>query len=169
VVVSDRFWRKQLGADPHAVGRTIRVNGRMATIVGIGPKDFLGFWPINPADLFIPVTCAGDLAPELNGDPLHRADRDVFRAVFRLARGVSLPSAEASLTATARILDREYGLEHDRDRKAKVRLMPGGTIMWMTPEQHAFVDTFDFVLWALVLTLVCANLANTSNTVCCTA
>jgi hypothetical protein len=63
VVVSERFWRAQLGADPHAVGRTLRLNGRMATVVGVGPKDFLGFWPVNPADLFVPVTCAGDLAP----------------------------------------------------------------------------------------------------------
>jgi len=160
VVVSDRFWRAHLGADPHAVGSTLRVNGRMATIVGIGPKDFLGFWPINPADLFVPVTCAESLAPELIGDPLHHADRAIFRAVLRLARGVTIPAAEASLTATARILDRENGLESDRDRKGKVRLMPGGTIMWMTPEQHAFVDTFNIALWALVLTLVCANLAN---------
>ena len=58
VVVSERFWRAHLGADPRVVGRTLRVNGRMAAIVGVGPKDFLGFWPINPADPFVPVTCA---------------------------------------------------------------------------------------------------------------
>jgi len=160
VVVSDRFWRAHLGADPRAVGRSLRLNGQMATIVGIGPKGFLGFWPVNPADLFVPVTSAGALVPELNGDPLHRPDRAIFRVVLRLAHGVTIPRAEASLTATARILDREYGLQFDRDRKGKVRLMPGGTIMWMTPEQRTFVNSFDFALWALVLTLVCANLAN---------
>ena len=36
VVISDRFWRKHLGADPLAVGHTLRLNGSMATIVGIG-------------------------------------------------------------------------------------------------------------------------------------
>ena len=160
VVVSERFWRAQLSADPHAVGRTLRVNGRIATIVGVGPKDFLGFWPINPADLFVPVTCAESLAPELSGDSLHRADRAIFRVVLRLAHGVTIPVAIASLTTTNRLLDRDYGLEPDRDRKGKVRLMPGGTIMWMTPEQHSFVDSFNVALWGLVLTLVCANLAN---------
>ncbi len=161
VVISDRFWRKHLGADPLAVGRALRLNGSMATIVGIGPKDFLGAWPGNPADLFVPVTCAGSLAPELSGDPLHAPDREIFRIVFRLAASVKMRTAEAALDAVTRNLDRENGIQHDRDRKGRVvRLMPAGTVMYITPEQSALVDTFDVVLWALVLALVCANLAS---------
>ena len=160
VVVSDRFWRTHLGADPHAVGRTLRLNGSMATIVGIGPKDFLGIWPQSPADLFVPVTCGVSLAPELSGDPLHGSDREIFRVVFRLAHGVTLPAAEAALDAMTRNIDQETGTRHDRDRKGRVvRLMPAGTVGYATPEQHALVDTFNVVLWALVLSLVCANLA----------
>ena len=161
VVVSDRFWRTHLGADPHAVGRGLRLNGSMATIVGIGPKDFLGIWPQSPADLFVPVTCGVSLAPELSGDPLHRSDREIFRVVFRLAHGVTLPAAEAALDAMTRNIDQETGARHDRDRKGRVvRLMPAGTVGYATPEQHALVDTFNVVLWALVLSLVCANLAS---------
>lgn len=160
VVVSDRFWRTHLGADPHAVGRSLRLNGSMATIVGIGPRDFLGIWPQSPADLFVPVTCGVSLAPELSGDPLHRTDREIFRVVFRLAHGVTLPAAEAALDSMTRLLDRETGARHGRDRKGRVvRLMPAGTVGYARPEQHALVDTFNVVLWALVLSLVCANLA----------
>jgi predicted permease len=160
VVVSDRFWRTHLDADPHAVGRSLRLNGSMATIVGIGPKNFLGIWPQSPADLFLPVTCGASLAPELSGDPLHRGDREIFRVVFRLAPGVTLPTAEAALDAMTRNLDQETGVRHDRDRKGRsVRLMPAGTVGYARPEQHALIDTFNVVLWALVLSLVCANLA----------
>jgi predicted permease len=160
VVVSDRFWHTHLGADPHAVGRSLRLNGSMATIVGIGPKDFLGIWPQSPADLFVPVTCGVSLAPELSGDPLHRSDREIFRVVFRLADGATLPAAEAALDAMTRLLDQETGARHARDLKGRVvRLMPAGTVGYATPEQHALVDTFNVVLWALVLSLVCANLA----------
>jgi macrolide transport system ATP-binding/permease protein len=160
VVVSDRFWRTRLGADPHAVGRSLRLNGSLATIVGIGPRDFLGIWPQSPADLFVPVSCAVSLAPELSGDALHRSDREIFRVVFRLAHGVTLPAAEAALNAMTRNLDRETGPRHDRDPKGRVmRLMPAGTVGYARPEQHALVDTFNIVLWALVLSLVCANLA----------
>jgi predicted permease len=161
VVVSDRFWRHHLGADPLAVGRTLRVNGSMATIVGIGPKDFLGVWPANAADLFVPVTCAGSLAPELSGNPLNAPNREIFRMVFRLAPGVKMRAAETALDAVTRNLDRESGVQHDRDRKGRlVRMMPAGTLMYVTPEQSAFLETFEVVLWALVLSLVCANLAS---------
>jgi predicted permease len=161
VVVSDRFWRTHLGADPHAVGRSLRLNGSMATIVGIGPKNFLGIWPQSPADLFVPVTCGVSLAPELSGDPLHRSDREIFRVVFRLAHGMTLPAAEAALDAMTRNLDQETEARHARDPKGRVvRLMPAGTVGYATPEQHAFIDTFNVVLWALVLSLVCANLAS---------
>jgi predicted permease len=160
VVVSDRFWRAHLGADPNAVGRRLRLNGRMATIVGIGPKDFLGIWPANAADLFVPVTCGASVAPELSGDPLN-SRREIFRVVLRLAHGVSIPMAEAALDAATRNLDQENGVQPDRDRKGKVvQLMPAGTFVIMRAEQRAFANTLTVVLWALVLTLVCANLSN---------
>jgi predicted permease len=158
LVVSDRFWRKQLGADPHAVGRTLRLNGKPVTIVGIGPKDFLGIYPGNPADLFIPVTCGITLAPELAGDPLHNPDREIFRVVFRLARGVTLARAEAAINAVTRNFDRERGLKSVHDRSTQ--LIPAGTFLYATPEQRSFTNTFNLVLWALVLALVCTNLAN---------
>jgi predicted permease len=158
VVVSDRFWRTHLNADPQAVGRTLRLNGSMATIVGVGPRNFLGIWPQSPADLFVPVTCGVSLAPELSGDPLHRTDREIFRVVFRLAPGVTMPQAEAALDAITRNFDRETGARPGHKGRV-VRLMPAGTVGYATPEQHALVDTFNVVLWALVLSLVCANLA----------
>ena len=158
VVVSDRFWRTQLGADTHAVGRILRLNGRPATIVGIGPKEFLGIWPGNPADLFVPVTCGVALAPELAGDPLNSPDREAFRVVFRLARGATLSMAEAALNAVIRNFDRERGVNRAHDRV--MQLMPAGTFMSATPEQRRFTNTFNVVLWALVLALVCANVAN---------
>ncbi len=38
VVVSDRYWRSRLNADPDAIGQTIHLNGQSATIVGITPR-----------------------------------------------------------------------------------------------------------------------------------
>ncbi len=158
VVVSDRFWRTQLGSDPQAVGCTLRLNGRSATIVGIGPKDFRGIWPGNPADLFVPVTCGVALAPELAGDPLNSPDREIFRVVFRLARGATLSGAEAAMNAVTRNFDQERGVNRVHNRV--MQLMSAGTFMYATPEQRRFINTFNVVLWALVLALVCANVAN---------
>ena len=162
VVVSDRFWRSYLNSDPRAVGRRVRLNGQPATIVGIGPRDFLGMWPWSAADLFVPVTSGIALAPELGGDALHRSDLETFRLVLRLPPGVSTTAAGVALDAVTRALDQQTpNPERDRDRQSRqLRLMPAGTIMLITPEQRAFVYSFNFVLWAMVLSLLCANLAN---------
>jgi predicted permease len=162
VVVTDRFWRSYLNSDPRAVGREVRLNGQAATIVGIAPPDFQGMWPFIPADLFVPVTCGSLLAPELAGDPLHNRDLEMFRMVVRLPHGVSIKAAESAFNAMTLALDRQAP-DADRDRNPKSRqmgLMPAGTFGLTTPEQRAFVYSFNFMLWAIVLSLLCANLAN---------
>ena len=162
VVVTDRFWHSYLNSDPRAVGRAVRLNGQLATIVGIAPPDFLGMWPFNPADLFVPVTCGSLLAPELAGDPLHTRDLEMFRMVLRLPHGVSISAAESALDWLTLALDRQVpDADRDRDPKSRqLRLMPAGTFGLTTPEQRAFVYSFNFVMWVLILSLVCANLAN---------
>ncbi len=160
VVVSERFWRRHLDGDPQAIGRTLKINGQMATVVGIGPKDFLGVWPGMAADLFVPVTCAAAFAPELSGGALGQPDREIFRTVFRLAPGLTIPAAEAALDAATRRLDAENGVEPQLVQKGRgLRLIPAGGVMGATPEQRSFVVVFNIVLWALMLALVCANLA----------
>ena len=162
VVVTNQFWRSFLNSDPRAVGRAVRLNGQLATIVGVAPPDFQGMWPFIPADLFVPVTCGSLLAPELAGDPLHTRDLEMFRMVVRLPHGVSIPAAESALDAMTLALDRQASdADRDRDPKSRqLRLMPAGTFGLTTPEQRAFVYSFNLAMWALILSLVCANLAN---------
>ena len=162
MVVSDRFWRTFLNSDPQAIGRPVRVNGQLATIVGIAPPEFLGMWPWSPSDLYVSATCGGAVAPELGDDALHRPGQEIFRLVLRLPPGVTIPAANAALDAVTLALDRQApDPDRDRDRKARqVHLMPAGTLMLLTPEQRAFVIGFNVILWALVLALLCANLVN---------
>src|SRR3954470_21022264 len=42
VVLSDACWRKRFAADPAAVGRTLLINNRPFTIIGVAPKGFAG-------------------------------------------------------------------------------------------------------------------------------
>ncbi len=39
-VVSYGFWRKRLAADPNVLGRALRLNGRMYTVLGVLPRDY---------------------------------------------------------------------------------------------------------------------------------
>jgi predicted permease len=161
VVISDRFWRNRLNSDPHAVGRTLRLNGQTATIVGITPKEFLGVLPMIPADLFVPVTAQAQVAPELGGNVLHSQELKVFSILMRLAPGVSKESAEAALDTITRYLDEDKTFDADRNRKGRrVRLFPGGGMFPIPPEIRPVVLGFWGTLMGLILTIACMNLAN---------
>ena len=105
VVISDRFWRNRLNSSPDAVGQLLRLNGQMATIIGITPKDFNGALSENPSELFVPITVPAALAPELANECLHQRNAREFLAMICLAPGVTMDSAEAALDSITRRLD----------------------------------------------------------------
>lgn len=53
IVVSDRFWRAALGADPHVIGRVFQMNDREHTVVGVLPP--LPDFP-EEADIYLPTS-----------------------------------------------------------------------------------------------------------------
>lgn len=160
VFITDRFWRERMDSDPNAVGRTIRVNGQTATIVGVGPKDFLGLLPFIPADLFVPTTSPAAMAPELSGDAIHQRGVKEFAALLRMAPGVTMESAEAGLDTLTRHLD-EDTLDPARNAKGRrVTLLPGGKVLPIPKRMVPMILTFMALLDGLIVTIACMNLAN---------
>src|ERR1051326_5570700 len=51
VVLGYRFWQRQFGGDPNVVGRELRLNDKIRTVIGIMPKRFM--W--RGADVYLPV------------------------------------------------------------------------------------------------------------------
>ena len=100
VILSDAYWRAQLGADPAVIGRTLKLDDVLHTIVGVMPRDFEY---VRPYDLFTPV---GALASSPN--LLDRGNHTGFYALGRLAPGVSLEAADRDLKSIAAALEREY-------------------------------------------------------------
>jgi predicted permease len=159
-VISDRLWRARLNADPNVIGRVLRLNGKSVTVVGVAPRDFLGLFPMAPADLFVPVASGSTIAPELGGDVLHARNLALFRVVERLAPGVRLAAAEAALDAVRRHLDDEDGIPENERKGRQVRLLAAGGMMPMPADRKAMTYTFMAILMALILSLACTNLAN---------
>jgi len=60
-VVTDRFWRGRMNADPAAIGRIIRVNGQPFTVVGITPAGFAGLRFPAITDVMVPYRAATTL------------------------------------------------------------------------------------------------------------
>src|SRR4051812_16623890 len=53
-IVAYSYWRSHLSADPHVLGRAIRVNGVSRTIVGVLPPEFR--FLSSEARIFLPLT-----------------------------------------------------------------------------------------------------------------
>jgi len=161
VVISDRFWRNRLNSSPEAVGQILRLNGQIATIVGIAPKNFHGAFSINPAELFVPITAPPALAPELANDVLHQRNAAEFLAMICMAPGVTIDSAEAALDAITRRLDeQDPSLPVRTDKARRVTLLPAGTRVPLPRELRPVLLGFFLLLTGLVMTLACTNLAN---------
>ena len=160
VVVSERFWRRRLDADPDAVGRTLRINGRSLTLAGVAAEGFQGVFPVNPADVFVPVTAGVSVAPELEGDILSDPAAERFQVVARLASGVSMQTAEAALDTAVRTQDaRRLVLDEDSREGRRVHLLSAGRVTRLSGAQLRFnLGTYG-LLFGLVLSLACTNLA----------
>jgi hypothetical protein len=53
-VISDQLWMSMFHLDPDVVGRTIKVNGRRVTIVGVAPPGFHGILEPSEETLWLP-------------------------------------------------------------------------------------------------------------------
>lgn len=122
-VLSDRAWHRWFSARRDILGHTIRLNGRLFTIVGVAPRRFRGLIPGLAPDLWLPVHAGAALPTGVTvnfGGRTPGVDRTrdpKSRWVWvtgRLRRGVSLAAARAELDALGRDLPREPGRDGAR-------------------------------------------------------
>jgi predicted permease len=91
VVLSDSFWRSQLGADPNAVGRDLRLNGVNFTIKGVLPPQFRFLW--QEIDVWVP---AAFTAREKSDDSRHSNN---WQMIGRLKPGATVELAQQQVDA----------------------------------------------------------------------
>ncbi len=161
VVLSDRFWRNRLGANPAVIGRALSINGRPASVIGVAPPEFLGASPLlYPADLWMPATVSPGSAPELAGNALERRDAAMFFIAGRLRPGVTVPSAEAELDAIARRLNGDTVRTGAERKQRRVVLVEGGKLFPLRKQDVPFFTSFLSIMAGLVMLIACANVAN---------
>ena len=157
VVIGARLWRARFGGALSAVGRTVRINGQPAMVIGIAPENFAGASPmLAAADLWIPTTAPAALAPEIGR--LH--DRaEAFDLIGRLEPGVTADRAQTALEPLVRQLEQTYN-DPGKDRKEpRVRLLRGGRLFPMRDEDMGRALGLPVVLYSLILLMACGNVA----------
>ena len=159
VVISERLWRTRFGARHTIVGESIRVNGRLVTIIGVAPPGFAGASPMtSAAELWLPTTATPSLAPELSA----RRDRRVqnVEIVGRLEPGVTPERGELALETVARRLESIHGDPDRTTNEPRIRVLPGGRMFPVRDEDLPRAIGFPLVLVSLVLLMACGNVAN---------
>ena len=96
VVISHGYWQRQFAGDPSAVGRTIRISGHPATIVGVTEAGFtgLGGWGPSP-DFFAPLELF-DVLKDPRMYSLRSGGTSVLEMIARLRPGTSIEQAQVA-------------------------------------------------------------------------
>jgi predicted permease len=155
VVLSHQFWQRRFGADPILVGKTLKLNRQLFTVIGITSPSFHGA-ELEQPDVWAPLTMQVQLMP--GGDFLPRPNLSWLYVVGRLKPGVSPAQAQAEMTLGARQLDLAYP-----GRKTQIIVTSGSFLA--NPRQRNKVFGVAALLMAavgLVLLIACANVANLS-------
>ena len=105
MVISHALWQKRFGGQASVLGRTVRVNGRPFTLVGVAEEGFRGHFVGFPLDVYLPLSAADQVAADVALED--RGDRSL-EIVGRLREGVGRGAAQAELTGIARALAREH-------------------------------------------------------------
>jgi predicted permease len=154
VVLSHGFWKRNFGGDPGVVGRSVEVNRKPFTVVGVTPEQFHGTMSGLQCDFWAPLAMHREVANFGSWDV--RNDRWLHTQA-RLAPGVSRARAQAAMDVVSRQLEQAYP---DQNREVRLRVLP----LWKSPYggQAVFLPVLS-VLVAVsisVLLIVTANVAN---------
>jgi putative ABC transport system permease protein len=147
-ILSYSLWQRRFAGDPGVLGRTIVLDGRGLTVVGVLPSNFLA--PSN-TDVLIPI---GVWITNNSQEAHERGDRGDMTVIGRLAPGITGKQAISEMEGIAARLAQEYPTTNDR---CGVALQPIRDA-FVGQTRPALLVLFGAVIF--VLLIACANVAN---------
>jgi predicted permease len=121
IVISDSLWRHSYGADPNVLGRSVRLDNDLYTIVGVLPPGFRhpGRTLARDVEVWATAGFAADPAPKPT-----RATRILPNAIGRLRAGLTLDEAQARLTTMATELRRDFPTDYPPQAQWTIEIRP---------------------------------------------
>ncbi|MGA8142495.1 MAG: ABC transporter permease, partial [Candidatus Acidiferrales bacterium] len=120
-VISDGLWRRSYGGDPNILGKHLRLDNDLYTIVGVVPAGFRHPGKTVGRDVEVWVTCG------FSGDPYPKPARNVKvarEAIGRLKPGISVAQAQSRLTAMASELRTDFPNDYPPEAKWSIEIQP---------------------------------------------
>jgi len=164
-VISDAFWRREFGGDPHVLGRRLTLNGYPVSVIGVTPPSFFGVEVGHRYDVAIPLCADRLMAQDHQGRIPHRADW-WLSIMARLKPGWTVKSASAYLSAISPTFMRMTLPEDYKPDLAKRyladKLVAKEADNGVSDIREGSENALNLLLsiTGLVLLIACANLAN---------
>ena len=158
-VISYACWQRRYGADPHVLGRTIRLENHVLTIIGVMPENFSGLGIDYVTDVTVPMGYSGKAT-------FREPGRLSFSLFARLAPGVSLQRARAELKALwphiqqATVPETYTGAKRASFFARRIEVKSAATGYSYLRRRFSRPIIVLMALVALVLVIACMNLAN---------
>jgi putative ABC transport system permease protein len=147
VILAHSLWQRRFGGDPGVINKTIQLDGRTLTVVGVMSADF--HFPDRDAEVWTPLAFTPDLLQEDN------RGSHFLNVIARLKPGNTQAQGQADLdTVTAR-LSREHTSTYRGGFSASIRSLHEELVGNL---RRAMLVLLGAV--GLVLLIACANVAH---------
>jgi predicted permease len=167
-VLSCAFWQSRFGADPSVAGKTIRLNGKPVTVVGVASGEFSGL-SLDGPELWLPISQHPWLVKGSRLLTDYSVEGSGVTVWGRLRAGLTPKAAEEELGSLAAALRAEH--PHDIWEKETLPGTPGAYATSAINQSHHGTGTRDpnrmipvaglaGALVLLILAVACGNLGS---------
>jgi len=154
VIISDGLWKRAFGADPHILGKSLRLDNDLFNIVGVMPANFRDQGQTSE-ERSTELWAADGFSDQRS--PPSRVAREPYETIARLQPGLSLEAAQERLDALVASLKKQYPADYPPQAAWTVRLIPLAETLVGNVRQ-SLILLFGAV--GLVLLISCVNVAN---------
>jgi macrolide transport system ATP-binding/permease protein len=151
-------WQTRFGGSRDIVGRQLRLNGQVVTVIGVARPGFIGVNGLVGPDLWLPIAIGEQLLPSEMRTAITDRSKAMLQGVGRLKPDATVSQAQANVTTVAAALAREYPAANEGQT---VTVRPIGDVLF--GGGSAMVRFAGAVLAAvagIVLLIACSNVAN---------
>ena len=158
-VLNYAYWTREFHNDSSAIGQVIEINGTAYTIVGVVPREFSGVGYTTP-DIWLPLAFQPQvmLTAPYSDDP----QEYWLNIIARLKPGVRIGQAQAAVNIQLKqvLLAQTHRETAEQIEKSYIELAPGSGGVSYLRYTYAQALQILMVIVAIVLLIVCANVAN---------
>ncbi|HTO02589.1 MAG TPA: ABC transporter permease, partial [Opitutus sp.] len=157
-VLTHRYWQSKFGGDPAVIGRSVLINAKPFTIVGVAKPGFESFAYSLSVGAFVPSGTFAQL--KTDGDAFFKYRSTIAWKIHAyLPADSTLEKANAELAVFAERFAKDFPAEHRNVRFQAVLEQRARPDPSMTDLMPVFAVLF-VGLVSLVLFIACANVAN---------